>query len=137
QGTIRAAVVTAAGRAAGGAIPAAVAALTKGELRAMLLNKVKVGAGVLLALAVAGVIAVVGARQILAGNPGSANDEEKILGTWVLVSSSEGGQVAPAERIKDTKVTFTADGKMTVKQGQQEQQFTYKLDPTRDPKEFT
>jgi uncharacterized protein (TIGR03067 family) len=53
------------------------------------------------------------------------------------VSFEEGGEKAPAEAIKEAKVTFAADGKMTVKQGANEQEFTYELDPAKKPKEFS
>jgi RNA polymerase sigma factor (sigma-70 family) len=142
-GTVKAAVLTAAGQAASGAIPATVVALTKGVLRAMLLHKLKV-AGVVL-LAVMAVVAGTGvcARLTLADEPAvvgkdeAPKDEEKILGTWVLVSGEEGGQKAPEERIKEAKVIFAADGKMTAKLGEREQEFTYQLDPAKKPKEFS
>jgi RNA polymerase sigma factor (sigma-70 family) len=138
---IKAAVLTAAGTAAG-AIPATVAALTKGVLRAMFLSKLKVVAAVVLAVTVAAAGTVLCARQALADKPAAAGkdqapkDEEKILGTWAVVSHEEGGQRAPEEAIKEAKVIFAADGKMTGKQGGKEQEFTYKLDPARKPKEF-
>jgi len=137
QGTIQAAVLTAAGQSAVGAIPATVAALTKGELQAMFLNKLKVAAAVLLVLCVAAAVTVVGARQALADKKETPKDEEKILGTWAVVSYEEGGEKAPEERIKEAKVSFAADGKMTAKQGEKEQEFTYKLDPAKKPKEFS
>ncbi|HZY84580.1 MAG TPA: sigma-70 family RNA polymerase sigma factor, partial [Gemmataceae bacterium] len=129
--------------AASGAVPATVAALTKGVLRAMLLNKLK-AAGVVL-LAVTAVVVGIGvcARLALADKPAAAGkdeaakDEEKILGTWALVSYAEGGEKAPEAKIRGAQVTFTADGKMTVKQGEQEQEFTYKLSPAQKPKEFS
>src|SRR6516225_3137308 len=141
--TVEAAVLTAAGQAASGAIPATVAVLTKGVLRAMLLNKLKVAGVVLLAVTAAVVGAGVCARLALADKPAVANkdkapkDEEKILGTWALVSYEEGGQKAPEERIKDGKVIFAADGKLTAKLGEREQEFTYQLDPAKKPKEFS
>jgi uncharacterized protein (TIGR03067 family) len=141
-GTVEAAVLTAAGQAASGAIPATVAALTKGVLRAMLLNKLKTAGVVLLAMTAAVVGAGVCARLALADKPAVANkeeapkDEEKILGTWVFVSLEEGGQKAPEEGIKEAKAAFAADGKMTMKQGAKEQECTYELDPAKRPKEF-
>ena len=109
----------------------------------MLLNKLKVAGVVLLAVTAAVVGAGVCASLVLADKPAVANkdkapkDEEKILGTWALVSFEEGGEKAPAEAIKEAKVTFAADGKMTVKQGEKEQEFTYQLDPAKKPKEFS
>jgi RNA polymerase sigma factor (sigma-70 family) len=139
---IKAAVLTGAGKAAG-AIPANVAALTEGVLRSMFLSKMKVVAAVVLALSVAVAVTVVGARRALAAKPAATakdkalKDEEKILGTWALVAYEEGGQKAPEEAIKDARVTLTADGKMTAKQGEKVQEFTYELDPAKKPKEFS
>ena len=142
-GAAQAAVLTAAGQMASGAIPATVAALTKGVLRSMLLNKLK-ATGVIL-VAVAAVVVGVGlcARLALAERPAAAGkdeaakDEEKILGTWAVVSGEEGGQKAPEERIKEGKLIFAADGKLTAKLGEREQEFTYQLDPAKKPKEFS
>jgi RNA polymerase sigma factor (sigma-70 family) len=140
QGTIEAAVLTAAGQAAVGAIPATVAALTKGVLRAMFLGKVKMVAAVVLALAVvAG--AVVGVRQVLADKPAAAGkgadqkDQEDIVGTWVLVSEERGGQKVEEED-KGLQLILTAAGKATQKQGEREEVGTYKLDPAKTPKEI-
>ncbi len=143
EGAIKAAALTVAGQAAAGAIPATVAALTKGVLRAMLLNKLKVAGVVLLAVTAAVAGTGVCARLALADKPGLAGndetpqDEERILGTWALVSSEEGGQKAPEQVIQEAKVIFAADGKMTAKQGAKEQEFTYQLDPAKNPKEFS
>jgi RNA polymerase sigma factor (sigma-70 family) len=137
EGTIKAAVLTAAGQAAAGAIPASVAALTEGVLRAMFLSKLKVLAAGLLALCLAVAIAAVGARQALADKKEAPKDEEKILGTWAVVSGEEGGQKAPEERIKQAKLIFAADGKLTAKLGEREQEFTYQLGPAKKPKEFS
>jgi RNA polymerase sigma factor (sigma-70 family) len=142
EGTVQAAVLTAAGTAAG-AIPAGVAALTKGVLRAMLLNKSKVVVAVVLAVTVAVAGTALCVRQALADKSAAAGkdeapkDEEKVLGTWAVVSYEEGGQKAPEEAIKEARVIFAADGKMTAKLGAKEQEFTYKLDPAKKPKEFS
>jgi uncharacterized protein (TIGR03067 family) len=144
EGTIKAAVLTAAGQAAASAIPASVAALTEGVLRAMFLSKVKVVAAVVLAVLVAVAVTVVCARQALADKPSAAakdaapKDEEKILGTWAIVSCEEGGQKPPeGAMIIGAKVIIAADGKMTAKQGEKEQEFTYKLGPAKKPKEIS
>ena len=70
------------------------------------------------------------------GDDKAKKDEEAILGTWTVVSFEEGGKKAPDEAIKDTTAKITADGKMTIKRGEQEEQFTYKLDPSQKIKEF-
>jgi RNA polymerase sigma factor (sigma-70 family) len=141
-GTVNAAVLTAAGQMGCGAISATVAGLTKGVLQAMLLNQLKMVGVVLLALA--GVGAGIGLcslaladKPALVGKVEALKDEQKILGTWALVSGEEGGQKAPPERLKDATVTFAEGGKLTVKMGERDQEFTFKLDPAKKPKEFS
>jgi RNA polymerase sigma factor (sigma-70 family) len=141
EGTVRAAALTAAGAAAG-AIPATTAALTRGVFRVMFLSKLKVAALVLLALGAGGAVTAVCACRALAdpqaaaGKGAGQEDEDKIQGTWVLVSAQKGGQDMVEEELKGRKLTFTG-GKMTVKKGDREEKTaTYKLDPTKMPKEI-
>ena len=141
--TVNAAVLTAAGQTGSGAISATVAELTKGVLKAMFLNQLKmVGAAILALTAVvigigAGSHFVLADRPALVGKDEAPNDDQKILGTWTLVSSEEGGQKGPAERLKDASVTFAKGGKMTAKMGEREQEFTLELNPAKKPKEFS
>jgi RNA polymerase sigma factor (sigma-70 family) len=144
QGTIKAAVLTAAGEAAG-VLPATVAALMKGELRVMFLNKLKVMAAGLLALCVAVAVAIGGARQALADKKEAAKDEKKeaakdekkILGTWKLVSYEEGGQKAPKEKIEGARVIIAAGGKMTMEHADGNvTRGTCKFDHTQKPRQF-
>jgi RNA polymerase sigma factor (sigma-70 family) len=144
DGAIKAAVLTAAGTAASGVIPASVAALTKGVLRSMFLSKLKIVAAVVLAVTLATAVTVVCARQALADKPAAADkekdqkDEEAILGAWTVESAEEGGQKAPEGAFKLAKLTFAAEGKITVIQPDgTETKGTYKLDPTKKPKEFS
>jgi RNA polymerase sigma factor (sigma-70 family) len=143
EGAIKAAVLTAAGQAAAGAIPAGVAALTEGVLRAMFLSKLKVAAAVVLALGMASAASVVWARRALADRPAAAakdeapKDEEKIVGTWAYMSLVKGGQKAPEEEVKEGKLIFAADGKLTAKLPQGEKGGTYKLGPAKKPKAIT
>jgi RNA polymerase sigma factor (sigma-70 family) len=142
-GTVNAAVLIAAGQAGYGAISATVAGLTKGVLHAMFLNQLKMVGTVLLALAAIG--AGIGLcthlaladKPPLAGKAETPKDEQKILGTWTMVSGEEGGQKAPPERLQDATATFAEGGKMTAKLGEREQEFTYKLNPAKKPKEFS
>jgi RNA polymerase sigma factor (sigma-70 family) len=137
--TVKAAVLTVAGQATAGAIPATVAALTKGVLRAMLLSKLKVVAAVALAVAVA-VGLVAGARRALADKPTASEkkeapkEEEKIRGTWVF-TSAERGNVA-ADRFKDLKATFTDDGKWITHLPDGDREGTYKLNTAKKPTEI-
>jgi RNA polymerase sigma factor (sigma-70 family) len=142
-GTIKAAVLTAAGQAAAGAIPATVAALSKGVLRAMLLSKLKVVAAVALAVTVAALGTVVWVRQTLADMPAAAakeeapKDEETIVGTWAYVSVEAGGHKVPEEQVKEAKLIFAADGKFTAMVKGKKTEGTYKLDPAKKPKAIT
>jgi RNA polymerase sigma-70 factor (ECF subfamily) len=142
-GTVHAAALTAAGQAAAGAIPATVAALTKGVLRAMLLSKVKVGAAVALALAVAAAGTAVWVRQAWADKPAAVvkeeapKDEPKIVGTWAYASVEVGGRKVPEEDLKEAKMVFGAEGKFTANPKGHEVAGTYKLDPAKKPREIT
>jgi RNA polymerase sigma factor (sigma-70 family) len=139
--TVKAAVLTAAGQAAG-TIPASVAALTKGEFRAMVLSKLKVVAAVVLAVTAAVVGTVVWARQAPADKPTAARevavkDQEKILGTWAYVSVEANGKKVP-EAVKDARLTFAAESKFTaINRKGEKMGGTYKLDPARKPKQIT
>jgi RNA polymerase sigma factor (sigma-70 family) len=137
EGTIKAAMLTAAGQAATGAIPASVAALTEGVLRAMFLSKLKVAAAVVLALGMASAVSVVWAladRPAAAGKDGATKDEDKIVGTWAYTSLEKGGQKAPEEDVKEAKLVFAAGGKFTAKLPKGEKGGTYKLGPAKKPK---
>jgi uncharacterized protein (TIGR03067 family) len=142
EATIKAAAQAAAGTAAAGAISASVATLTKGVLRAMLLKKLKVTAVLLLALAVAIAGTAVCTRLVPADQPVAAGkdtppkDEEKILGTWTIVSYTEGGKKAPAEAFEGARVVIAKGGKMIARLGGKEQEFTYQMDPTTEIKEL-
>ncbi len=144
MGTVQAAVLTAAGQAATGAIPATVAALTEGVLRAMLLSKLKVVVAVMLAVTVAAVGTVVCAQRALTDKPAAAGKEEapkveeKFVGTWAIVSLEWGGQKLPEQAFEEGKWSFTADGKMTgrMRAGARELVGIYKLGPTKKPQEI-
>jgi RNA polymerase sigma factor (sigma-70 family) len=142
-GTVKGAVLTAAGQAASGAIPATVAALTKGELRAMLLSKLRVVAVVALVVTVAAAGTVVWVRQAPADKPAAVvkeeapKDEETFVGTWAYVSVESGGRKVPEEQVKEARLVFAADGKFTAIVKGEKREGTYKLDPAKKPKEIT
>jgi RNA polymerase sigma factor (sigma-70 family) len=142
EGAIEAAVLTAAGAAAG-AIPAGVAALTKGVLRAMFLSNLKVAGVVLVAVAAALAGTALCARLALADKPVAAGkdadqkDEDKIVCTWAIVSAERAGQKVPEELFKEDKWIFATDGEMTAEFNGKEHRGTYKLDPAKKPKEIT
>ncbi len=129
--------------AAAGAIPATVAALTKGVLQVMLLSKLKVVASVALVVAVAAAGTVLWSRQALADKPAAVKgeapkDEEAIVGTWAYVSVELAGQTVPEEEVKGARMVFTADGKFTADTNKGKKMAgTFKLDPSRKPREIT
>jgi uncharacterized protein (TIGR03067 family) len=65
-------------------------------------------------------------------------DAKKLEGTWAVVSLEREGQKAPDEQAKGVTVTFTADGKVTIKDPDKEEtKGTYKLDASKKVKEIT
>jgi uncharacterized protein (TIGR03067 family) len=64
-------------------------------------------------------------------------DAKQIVGTWAAVSMERNGEKAPEEEAKGVTVTFTADGKVTVKTPGNDINGTYKLDASKKVKEIT
>jgi uncharacterized protein (TIGR03067 family) len=63
-------------------------------------------------------------------------EEEKLAGTWQVVSVEAAGQAVPAQQFRGLKMTFKA-GKFTAQKGQGEkQEGTYKIDPSKNPKQI-
>jgi uncharacterized protein (TIGR03067 family) len=61
-------------------------------------------------------------------------EEEKLAGTWRVVSVEADGQALPAKQFRGLKMTFKA-GKFTAQREQgDKQEGTYKLDPSKNPK---
>jgi RNA polymerase sigma factor (sigma-70 family) len=122
----------AASGAAGAGVSGPVAALTQGVLHAMFMQQVKTwAAGIALALAVAaGTILLTLAA--LAQGDGPANDRERIVGTWKLISVMDNGRERPAD---DAKAVITKD-KIELHFGGKSRAFPYALDPDHNPKHF-
>jgi uncharacterized protein (TIGR03067 family) len=63
-------------------------------------------------------------------------EEEKLAGTWQVVSVEVDGQAVPPKEFRGLKMTFKA-GKFTAQKGQgDKQEGTYKLDPSKSPKQI-
>ncbi len=63
-------------------------------------------------------------------------EEERLAGTWLVVSVEADGQAVPAQHFRGLKMTFRA-GKFTAQKGQGErQEGAYKLDPSKSPKQI-
>ena len=74
-------------------------------------------------------LATVEARE----NP--MDDSEKIQGTWALVSGERNGKRLPDEAIKHVKIIVSGD-KLTTKNKERKTEATFKLDPSKKPKEI-
>jgi uncharacterized protein (TIGR03067 family) len=62
-------------------------------------------------------------------------DQEKIQGTWALVSGERNGKPLSDEVIQHIKLIFAGD-KLTTKHKDRKTQATFKLDPNKTPKEI-
>lgn len=63
-------------------------------------------------------------------------EEEKLAGTWRVVSVEAGGQAVPQNQFRGLKMTFNS-GKFTAQSGAgDKQEGTYKLDPSQGPKQI-
>jgi RNA polymerase sigma-70 factor (ECF subfamily) len=138
EGTVKAAVLTAAGQAAvAGAVPAHVAALTKGVLRAMLWTKLKIAAALVVAIGVVCGGGLVLRHQALADKPAGKEadkktDKEKLQGRWKLVSGEMGGKAA--DDLKEGTFVFKGDKVVTEKPDGMTHSSDYTIDPTKKPK---
>jgi RNA polymerase sigma factor (sigma-70 family) len=149
--TIRAATRFAAGDGgAGGLVSARAIALTQGVLRTMMLTKVKIAAVLVLAVTMlggggAGWLAF----RAPAAEPGvpvakaddkSKEDKDAIQGTWQVAGIEAGGKDVPdneaTKQMKLAKWIITADKITYAVPKMGEQNASYKLDPTKKPKEL-
>jgi uncharacterized protein (TIGR03067 family) len=62
-------------------------------------------------------------------------DEEKMQGTWTVVSMEWSGNKESAEDVKEMKVTVK-DNSITISNGRRDETTTFKLDPSKTPKAF-
>jgi RNA polymerase sigma factor (sigma-70 family) len=154
--TSKAALAWAVGTAAAaGNVPAPVAALAEGVLRAMFWTKLKIAVVVLAAASVAGTATGVLTRQALAkGQAGEKKvgaaqptakaadkpktDKENLQGTWMVVAMEEKGEKKAEEEVKDKNAEmFFAGDKVTLPvHWAEDQEAGYKLDPAKKPKQI-
>jgi uncharacterized protein (TIGR03067 family) len=85
-----------------------------------------------LAIVVVGLLAAAGT----AGQDASKADKEKLVGSWEVLSGEKGGEKVRENEIKNIKLVFHADGKLTLDKDGQQKDATYKLDAKKKPKEF-
>jgi uncharacterized protein (TIGR03067 family) len=62
-------------------------------------------------------------------------DQEKIQGTWAIVSGERGGKALPAEVIQSIHLIF-AENKLTTKRKDRQTEATFKLNSASTPKEI-
>jgi RNA polymerase sigma-70 factor (ECF subfamily) len=122
-----------------GALSAQVIALTEGVLRAMWLTKLRAFAAALGVLAVLGAAGLFAYGVLAAGERTAQkgkSDQERLQGTWALVSEERGGKlVEPPEGVKGATLTFQGD-RVSFKQKGGGHEASFKVDPTRTPKEI-
>jgi uncharacterized protein (TIGR03067 family) len=67
---------------------------------------------------------------------GDAKDDlKRFQGTWSVTSAVEGGKAIPEEKTKDVQVVFDGN-KISVKMGEKSMDGTFKLDPSKKPKQI-
>lgn len=64
-------------------------------------------------------------------------DEDKIVGTWQMVSGEKGGQQAPEKFVQSFRLTFKGEGKLSATaKGNKEEDGTFKLDAGKKPRQL-
>ncbi len=157
--TLKAAALFAAGQAAAAGLDSPrVAALTNEVLRTMSMARLKTAGVMLLAACVLGTavgvysygtpaadppVAQAGPPEPVAraaGQPPAApqkTDQERIQGTWELVGAEVDGAKASADKVREIggSALFAGD-RAIFKQGGNVEEITFRLDPTKQPKEM-
>jgi RNA polymerase sigma factor (sigma-70 family) len=146
--TIQVACLFAAGPAAAtGVLSAPVAALTRGVLQAMLLNKLKAVTAGLVALGLVGFGGGLLTRHLAAtpspaqgpatsaGNAAGApqNDRDRLQGTWRELAYEEEGVRLDERALKDARLIVTGD---TLSFVEVRQRYPFELHPAKSPKEI-
>jgi uncharacterized protein (TIGR03067 family) len=62
------------------------------------------------------------------------SDQEKMLGTWKVVSAEDSGRPAPDEILSKLQSWIVTKDKITYQFGDMKTEWSYKLDSTRQPK---
>jgi uncharacterized protein (TIGR03067 family) len=75
-----------------------------------------------------------GKNGTAANNTANA-DQEKLLGSWTVVSGQEDGKALPPEKVKGSHVVITKDT-LTCQEENQKRVMTYKLDSSTTPKQI-
>src|SRR4051812_24815847 len=70
------------------------------------------------------------------GKKPAAKDEDRILGTWEMVSGEKGGEPAPDKLVKTLRLTFKTEGKLHVQAKDEDKDGTWKIDATKKPRQI-
>jgi uncharacterized protein (TIGR03067 family) len=62
-------------------------------------------------------------------------DLKKFAGTWAVESAVAGGKEEPADKIEKVRFIFAGD-KLTFKEGDKEEEGSFKIDPAKKPKQI-
>ncbi len=63
-------------------------------------------------------------------------DEDRIRGTWMMVSGKKGGENAPDEIVEKMRLTFKKDGQFKAVLPDKEIEGTYTIDPGKKPRQI-
>src|SRR4051812_25263699 len=66
----------------------------------------------------------------------AAKDDDKIQGTWQMVSGEKGGNPAPDKFVQAFRLTFKAGWKITAQSKGEEKDGTYKIDSSKKPRQI-
>jgi uncharacterized protein (TIGR03067 family) len=85
-----------------------------------------------------GIIALAVSLLLAADAPDEAakKDMDKFQGKWALISAQRDGKKTPEEEVRKIKLTIQGDKFILLKDAVVISEGTFKIDPTRDPKEI-
>jgi len=138
EATVRAAArVAASDRVPHGEVSARVADLEKKVRKAMHLTRLRWAAAFALAVVVTGVGVAAGVPRALAAADDAAKvkaELKKFQGTWVDIYAEEVGK--KQEQVGDHQLKFDGEAFSVADHGHVEEKGTFKLDPSKNPKEI-
>lgn len=88
-------------------------------------------------LLLAGMLVTVSSALEAGGDKEKAKkDEERILGTWSMVSGEKDGEKAPEDIVREFRLTFQKEGKIQVKVEGRDLEGAYSINSAKKPKEI-
>jgi RNA polymerase sigma factor (sigma-70 family) len=137
EATVRAAARVAAGeRVPQGEVPAGVADLEKKVRKAMHLTRLRWAMAFALAVVVIGAGVTAGVSRALAAaddDPKVKAELKKFQGTWVFIYAEKAGE---EQEVGDHQLKFDGETFSVADHGHVEEKGTFKLDPSKNPKEI-